>query len=134
MGNQGDLALPTFGLAPIWAPGALVSTHTIGSLLSFSSLASSSLSSSLESTSVLLPPLPDFPFFSELPSSSSSSPSPGVPGAEPVSFELLVMTPLLAGCDLALGLLLLLEDLLEVLPELEPPLSLDESAYEIILS
>ena len=67
---------------------------------------------------MLLPPLPEF-FFPELLSSSSSSPPP-LGGDPPVSLGLLLMTFLPAGCDLPLGLLLLLEDLEEELPVLDP--------------
>ena len=103
-----------------------MSTQTIGSLALSSSLSSSSLSSS-ESTSVLDPPLFDF-LFSDPPSPSSSSSPPGGEPDPAVDLPLLLMTSFPAGLDLELGLLLLEDDLLEELPELEPPFSLEESA------
>ena len=128
--NQGVLVAPTLGVE-VAEEGALVSTQTMGSLV-LSSSDSSSSESSLESTSVLLPPpLPEF-FFPELLSSSSSSPPP-LGGEPPVSLGLLLMTFLSAGWDRPLGLLLLLEDLLEELPVLEP-FWLEESATVMILS
>ena len=62
------------------------------------------------------------------PSSSSlgSGASPLLP-VFPVSPGLLLMTPLLAGMDLALGLLLLVEDLLEALPEFDPSFLLESA-------
>ena len=127
--DQGLLVEPTLGVA-VADSGAFESTHTIGSLV-FSSYDSSSYESSCESTYVLLPPLPEF-FFPELLSSSSSSPPP-FGGDPPVNLELLLITFLSAGWDLPLGLLLLLDDLLDELPVFEP-FWLEESAFLIIFS
>jgi len=82
----------------------------------------SSLSS--DSPSLLLTSVLDF-FFEESLSLFLSSSSPGDPAL--VSALLLLIVSLLAGADLGLGLLLLLDDLLEELPALEPSFLLESA-------
>lgn len=71
---------------------------------------------------------PFFNFLSLLSPSSSSFGSGSSPLPDfPVRPGLLLMTPLLAGMDLALGLLLLVEDLLEADPEFDPSFLLESA-------